>query len=325
MCELGYTLKSNKMGSGSMSKKKIVLIQGGMGAEREVSLSTGAGFKQALVELGYPFEIIDAKEDLPLQLYNSKADVALLALHGKYAEDGIVQGICEYLKLPYTGCGVLASALCMDKVLTKQILSYQGIPTAKEQFVNAKKTSIKNVKLSLPLPVVVKPSREGSSVGVSIVKTEKDFLPALQEAAKYDYEILIEEYIPGLEITVPVLAGKALSPIEIEPKVDFYTYKNKYTAGNTEYFIPARISEKAIAKIKEIALKTCEVCRVRTYARVDFRMTKDEKPYVMEINTLPGCTPTSLFPKSAKHEGISFNQLIETLIENAGLDYEGLS
>ncbi len=306
-------------------KKKVVLIQGGLSAEREVSLSTGAGFKQALVELNYPFEVIDAKEDLMLQLSNTKADVALLALHGKYAEDGIVQSICEYLKLPYTGSGILSSALCMDKALSKQVLENAGLPVIPYQILDLKKEKAEEFKLSREYPVVVKPSREGSSVGVSIVKGESELLPAIKEAGKYDHIILVEKYIDGLELTVSYLKGQALTPIEIEPKVDFYNYKNKYTAGNTEYHLPARIDAAKVKELKEIAIKACEILRVRTYARIDFRMNSKGEIYIIEANTLPGATPTSLLPKAAKHDGIHFNQVVETLIEEAGLDYDGVS
>lgn len=308
-----------------MKKKKVILLKGGMGAEREVSLSTGQGFEQALVELGYPYEVIDAKSDLVQKISNCKADVALLALHGKFAEDGLVQGICEYLRLPYTGTGVLGSALCMDKVMSKYILEQHQIPTPAYQVIDSKKEDILKIKPTQKFPLVVKPSREGSSVGISIVKAETGWTAALVEAAKYDHMILVEEFIAGLEVTVPVLQGRALTPIEIQPKVDFYNYKNKYTSGQTDYFLPPRISEELIEKVKAMAVKAAEQLRTRLYCRVDFRVSEAGKPYCIEVNTLPGFTPTSLFPKSARHEGISFNQLIEVLIENAGLDYAGLS
>lgn len=309
----------------STNKKKVVLIQGGLGAERKVSLSTGAGFKQALIELGYPFEVIDAQEDLMVQLSKIQADVALLALHGKYAEDGIVQSICEYLKLPYTGSGVLASALCMDKLMSKQILEQAGIQTAPYQVLDVKLKDIADFQCEIPLPLVVKPTREGSSVGVSIVKNNSELPKALKEAAKYDHLILIEKYIPGKEITVPILEDKALCPIEIQPKVDFYNYENKYTAGNTEYHLPARITDEQLAQVKKLSLEACHHLRVRTYGRVDFRMTDEGEFYLIEVNTLPGATPTSLLPQSAKYEGIHFNEVVRILVEEASLDYAGLS
>jgi len=305
-------------------KKKVVLIKGGLSAEREVSLSTGAGFEQALVELGYPFEVIDAKEDFLNQIVKVKADVALLALHGKFAEDGVVQGICEYLKLPYTGTGVLGSALCMDKVMSKQILRQAGVPTATGYFVDSHQVNIEKIEPQIGFPLVVKPSREGSSVGVTIVKEASHWRAALREAAHHDHMILVEDFIAGLELTVPVLKGRALTPIEIQPKSDFYNYANKYTKGQTEYFLPPRTPGAVTKVVQEIAVKAADALRTKTYCRVDFRVDKSGAPFVIEVNTLPGFTPTSLFPKSAKHEGLGFNQLIEILIENASLDYAGV-
>lgn len=309
-----------------MKKKKVVLLQGGLGAERDVSLVTGKGFEQALKELEYPYEIIDCKEDLLEKLSfaknNFKAEVALLALHGKYAEDGIVQSLCEYIKLPYSGSGVMASALCMDKIYSKQILINYDVPTPDYQTVEKK--DLANFKLELELPVVVKPSREGSSVGVTIVKEQKNLRPALEYAAQYDTYLLIEKFIAGMELTVPILDGQVLTPIEIVPKMDFYNYKNKYTAGQTDYYLPARLNEKSLNQAKDYALKAFQLCRLRCYGRIDFRVDQQGRPYIMELNTLPGCTPTSLLPKSAKDCGISFNQLVEILVERASLDYMGV-
>jgi D-alanine-D-alanine ligase len=307
-----------------MSKKRIALIQGGMGAERNVSLATGGAFEAALKELGYPYEIIDAQEDLPVRLANAKADVALIALHGKYAEDGIVQSICEYLRLPYSGSGVLSSALCMDKVLSKQMYVQCGIPTAPFETVDLHFTKATDVRTKLGYPLVVKPSREGSSVGITIVNEEKDFLPAIQLAAQYDHYLLIEKFIAGMEASVPVLKGRALSPIEIVPKSGFYDYKNKYTKGSTDYYMPPRMPADKIELLKSISEKVFETFRLKAYSRIDFRVDEQHNPFVMEVNTLPGCTPTSLLPKAAAHEGISFSQVIQTLIECAGLDYKGL-
>lgn len=309
-----------------MGKKKVVLLQGGLGAEREVSLSTGQGFQQALRELGYPFHSIDCREDFLEQITdcrkNFKPDVALLALHGKYAEDGIVQGICEYIKLPYSGSGVLASALCMDKIFTKQLLSNNHLVTPEYQTVE--KNNIESFELKLTLPVVVKPSREGSSVGVSIVKNKNDLLSALKLAAQYDVYLVIEKFVSGMELTVPILNGRALAPIEIVPKVDFYDYKNKYTSGRTEYIMPARLAASVLQSTIAYAEQAFRVCRLRCYGRIDFRISETGIPFIIEINTLPGCTPTSLLPKSAKHSGIDFNKLVETLVENASLDYLGV-
>jgi D-alanine-D-alanine ligase len=311
---------------GSTKKKRVVLLKGGMGAERDVSLATAQGFEAALKELGYPYEVIDCKENFLEEISKAKnifkAEVALLALHGKFAEDGVVQGICEYIKLPYSGAGVMSSALCMDKIYTKEILVNHDIPTPEYQVVEKK--DLTSFKLEIEIPLVVKPSREGSSVGVTIVKDAANLQAALQLAAKYDNYILLEKYIAGMELTVPILDGKVLTPIEIVPKVDFYDYKNKYTAGCTDYILPPRLDEKSLNKAKDYAMKAFVACRIRTYGRIDFRVDTNGNPYIMEINTLPGCTPTSLLPKSAKASGISFNQLIEILVERATLDYAGV-
>ena len=236
-----------------MKYKKIALVQGGMSSEREVSLSTGKGFEEALKQLQLEYVVIDAKEDFPLQLMKSGADVALLALHGKYAEDGVVQGVCEYLKIPYTGSGVLTSALCMNKVMTKQIFMQNGISTPEYQLIDLKKDPTNQAHSFLQAPVVVKPSRDGSSMGITICKTNEEVLPAVREAARFDHQILIEKFIKGVEVTVPLLDGRDLTPIEIVPKTQFYNYKNKYTAGNTDYFLPARLKAPILEELKSVS------------------------------------------------------------------------
>lgn len=303
---------------------KVALIVGGMGAERDVSLVTGKAFAAALSELKFDFVQVDAGPQLPGELQKLKPDVALLAVHGKFAEDGTVQGICEYLKIPYSGSGVMASAICMNKYYSKQILLFHDLPTPKFEMVFAKRQKLETSETKLGFPLVVKPSREGSTVGISIVKSESEWLPALKLAAQYDQEILVEEFIEGSEVTVAVLDDRALTPIEIVPKKGFYDYANKYTAGNTDYILPPRMPSDVVKKCQDIALRVHQALQCRLYSRVDFRVTKDGVPYVLEVNTLPGCTPTSLLPKAAAHDGISFTQLIRTLVEKAGLDYEGV-
>ena len=304
--------------------KRVGLVQGGLGAEKEVSRNTGQAFAKALDQLGYEYVVIEADADLPQKLASAQIDVALLALHGKYAEDGTVQGLCEYLKIPYSGSGVLASAVCMDKSFCKEVLRANGVPTAAYQVIDLHHQSPNDFSLTLHPKFVVKPAREGSSVGISIVDKSEDFVAAVNVAGKYDHIVLVEDYVPGLEVTVPVLGDRALTAIEIAPKVDFYSYENKYTAGKTEYHLPARLNSDVMAKCQEIALQACRVCRVRSYARVDFRVTSAGEAYVMELNTLPGFTATSLFPKSAAHEGIEFKDLVDKLLNMASLDYAGL-
>jgi D-alanine-D-alanine ligase len=306
------------------NEKKVALIAGGMGAEREVSLRTGRGFAKALETLGLPFEWVEAEADLPVRLQALKPDVALLALHGKYGEDGTVQGLCEYLKIPYSGSGVMASALCMNKYYTKQILMFHQLPTPRFEMYFTQQHNPQTFKSQIALPVVVKPSREGSTVGISIVKEISQMTAALELAAQYDREILIEEFIPGVELTVSIVDDKALTPLEIVPKVGFFDYDNKYTAGNTEYIIPPRLAPDVIRHCQDLALKAHKALQCRVFSRVDFRLSPEGKLFILEINTLPGCTPTSLLPKAAAYAGIEFPQLIRLFIERAGLDYEGV-
>lgn len=306
-------------------KKKIAVLQGGMSAEREVSLNTAKAFVKALDELGHEYVVIDAKEDLPVQLAKYKPDVVLNALHGKYAEDGTVQGICEYMKIPYSGSGVLASALTMDKIKTKQVLLQDGFPTAEFQVLDFRIKNYSPSDIKLALPFVVKPSREGSSVGVSICKSADEVQKALDYAKKHDYRVLVEKFIKGSEITVPILGGKALTPIEIVPNEHFYDYEHKYTKGKTQYLLPPNKSPEVIKKVQELTEKIFVALDLRSYARIDFLVDEKNQPYLLEVNPLPGCTETSLVPKSAAHDGIPFKDFIQRLIDTAALDYEGLS
>lgn len=303
-------------------KKKVALIQGGLGAEREISLKTGAAFEKALKKLGYLYEVIDAGPELPSKLVGKDYDCALLALHGKYGEDGTVQGILEYLRIPYTGSGVLASSLAMNKYATKQILAHWGIPTPEFQVLDFTRYSRgldQDIKIKFPL--VTKPIQEGSAVGVTICKSLDDFHKGIKTASEFDKLVLIEEFIDGTEVTVPIWFDQVLPMIEIVPKREFYDYKRKYTAGETEYFIPARIHEAAKKKCEQFSMDTFKAVGCRHYARVDLRIDKQGNPFVLEINTLPGCTETSLFPKSAAKVGFSFEHIIQTLVESATLDY----
>ena len=299
----------------------MALIRGGLGAEKEISYLTGKGFAEALEELGYPFETIDANKQLPVSLSESEGQVALLAVHGKYAEDGIVQSLCEYLKMPYTGSGVLSSALCMDKFFSKQFLKQQGICTPDSIMIHFQREKKELSPPPFDLPWIVKPRREGSSVGIHLVEKMDDFYPCLKKAAYYDPFVLVEKYIQGVEVAIPVWLGRPLTVIEIEPKTRFFDYKNKYTAGCTNYYLPARLKEEVLAYCQKVAVRSCESCQVRTYARVDLIVSQSGQPYVLEVNTLPGFTPISLFPKSAAYEGITFCELVKTLVEKASLDY----
>lgn len=303
---------------------KIALVQGGLGQEAEVSRSTGKSFEKALKDLGHNYVVIDADDKLMSKLEAESPDKILLALHGKYAEDGTVQGICEYLKIPYTGSGILASALAMDKLRTKEVLSFYNILTPKFQIFKRGIDSISNFPNEVGYPCVVKPVREGSSVGISIVQKAEEYSEALELACKYDRNILVEEFVTGPECTVPVVGGKGLTPIEIRPKSGFYNYESKYTKGKTEYLLPPELPEVVVSELKKQAVKIFEILDLHYYSRIDFIVKDNKEAYFIEANTLPGCTETSLLPQSAAYDGISFSALVQGLLDNARLDYEGM-
>ena len=300
---------------------KLALLEGGMGHEAEVSRATAKAFAAALQSLNYNFVRIEADENLLSKLQQEKPDRVLLALHGKYAEDGTVQGICEYLKIPYSGSGVLASALAMDKLRCKEVLSFYGIDTPAFAVYHRDLQKLEDFRSSVSAPCVVKPVREGSSVGISMVEAETDLLPAIALAAKFDRRVLIEEKMTGAECTVPILNGKALCPIEIRPKQGFYDYKNKYTKGATDYLLPPQLSSEKIDEVKALAERIFKILDLHFYGRIDF-IFHQGKPYFIEANSLPGCTETSLLPKSAAYEGIAFPDLVAALVANARLDYD---
>ena len=312
--------------NGSAKKTKIALVVGGLSSEREVSFKTGESFAKALDELQMDYITIEANDDLPSQLQDLRPGVVLNALHGKWAEDGVVQGVCEYLKIPYTGCGVLASAIGMDKAIAKQIWERNGIQTAKGYVIKLKdaKEDLSQLQPEIEFPLVVKPSRDGSSVGISICQSKEDWQKALESASRYDQELIVESYIPGDEVCVAIFEDKSFTPIEIVPKEGYYDYESKYTSGKTEYFLPARLPEDVLSQLKKVALESYHCIGGRSYARVDFRVKDKKDIYILEINTLPGCTETSLVPKSVAHEGIGFTEFVRRLIMTARLDYENV-
>lgn len=304
--------------------RKIAVLMGGRSSEREISLKTGKQISQALVEKGYEVKQIDAAGDLVSELQSFLPDVVFIALHGRYGEDGTIQGLLEILGFPYTGSGVLSSALCMDKVMAKKIMVYEGISTPPYQVLTEQfdRNTLESLKKELGLPLVVKPVRQGSTIGVSIVREEDELEKALHEAFKYDQTVLIEKYIDGIELTASVLGTKeprVLPLIEIVSETEFYDYTAKYTPGLSHHIIPARIPPEAAAKVEEMALKTYKAMGCSQFARVDFMLSKEYEPFVLETNTIPGMTETSLFPDAAKAAGISFAELISLLVDEAYL------
>lgn len=297
---------------------------GGLSREREISLKTGKAILKALAEKGYNLHPIDVGHDIAEILLKEKIECAFLALHGKYGEDGTIQGMLELMKIPYTGSGVLASALAIHKTMCKKIFLCGKIPTPSYDVFERGEIEKDPLRpISLPLPVVIKPAREGSTIGVSIVRKKEELLPALHEAAKYDEEILVEEFMKGKEITVGVLGDLPLPIIEIVPKSGFYDYHSKYTKGETHYVIPARIPREKYLYAQEIGLKAFNVLGCSGCARVDLMTDEEGNPFVIDVNTMPGMTETSLLPQAAAYAGIAFEELVERILLGASLKMDG--
>ncbi len=294
--------------------KKICVIYGGMSAEREVSLKSGKNIADALRKSYSDVTLVDADYDLASKVAAVKPDVCVIALHGTFGEDGSVQGMLETMGIPYTGSGVAASAVTFDKCLAKRVFKDAGIPTPRYVMVK------KGDKKAPFVPCVVKPARQGSSVGVSIVENPSGYALAVEEAFKYDSKVIAEEFISGRELTVPVMDGRAFPPIWIRPKRGFYDYKNKYTAGMTDYLLDTGLSKGRLATLSRLAEKAYGACGCRSMARVDFIGT-ERVFYAIEVNTVPGMTATSLVPKSAGRLGYSFEEIVRLIAESASLDH----
>ena len=311
------------MKEGSLKKRKIAVMMGGLSREREISLKTGKAILRALTEKGYHAISIDVGPDIADVLMKEKIECAFLALHGRFGEDGTVQGMLELMRIPYTGSGVLASALALHKIMAKKVFLCENIPTPPFEVLGRKEVEKNSLRTSsLSLPVVVKPAREGSTIGVSIVKKDEDLLPALKEAGKYDDEILVEKFMEGKEITVGVLEDLPLPIIEIVPRSGFYDYHSKYTKGATQYVVPAPMSREKYLYAQEISFKAFKVLGCSGCARVDLMTDAEENPFVIDVNTMPGMTETSLLPKAASYAGIPFEDLVERILLKASLKIE---
>lgn len=312
-------------------QRKVAVLLGGKSAEREISLKTGEAVYKALINLGYSAKKIDAAGPVISQLKEYQPDVVFIALHGKYGEDGTIQGVVETLGFPYTGCGVLASALAMNKIYTKKILAYDGIPTADFMTVAREDISQDNipkllakVREKIGYPLVVKAPTQGSSIGIYFISKEDELLEAIKNAFTYDPVIMIEKFIAGTEVTISVLGNEqpfALPSLEIISKTGRYDYEAKYTKGLSEFIIPARIPEETDQLISQLAVKTYQTIGCQGFARVDFIIDENNQPFVLEINTIPGMTETSLLPYAARAIGIEFPQLVEKIV-NFALDLE---
>ena len=292
---------------------RVGVIMGGISSEREVSLNTGREIVNNLDKNKYEVIpiVIDKKEDIIEK--TKDIDFAFIALHGKFGEDGIVQAVLETLNIPYSGCNPLASGICMDKSITKSILKTAGVNTAEWLTVSSiDELDVKKIT-EIGYPVVVKPNSGGSSVATTIVRNENDIRNAVIEALKYDDEVMIEKYIKGEEITCCILDGKILPVISIKPKSHFFDYTSKYADGGADEII-IELDSPIKEKVEEAVLKCWKHLKCSVYARVDIIIGEDDI-YVLEINTLPGLTRNSLFPKSAKAYGLSFGELLDKIVE----------
>lgn len=295
---------------------RVAVLLGGLSAEREISVRSGTAVAAALRQRGYRVTEVRVGRDLPARLARLKPDVAFNALHGRYGEDGAVQGVLELLAIPYTGPGILTSALAMDKTMAKTVWRSQGLPTPRWTVVAAKARRLPPLPASLP--VVVKPNSEGSSVGVSIVRARSGLAAAVRLAGRSDRRVIIEEYVPGKEVTVGILDGRALGALEVVAKGEFHSYDVKYTPGREEFFMPARLPAAVSARVLELAAAAHAALGGGAYSRVDLRVD-GRRAYLIELNSLPGLTTLSYLPLIAKHAGMDFGDLCEAILERAAL------
>ena len=303
--------------------KRVAVLMGGLSAEREVSLDSGKGCAEALRGEGFDVIEVDPKtSDLTAQLHAAKPDVAFNALHGRWGEDGCVQGLLELLQIPYTHSGVLASALAMHKQRAKDVFAAAGLPVVKSIVVDRREASARHL---MEPPYVVKPVNEGSSVGVFIIRKGDNRPPEALGAEKWELSslMMVEEFVPGRELTVAVMGGKALAVTEITTGLPFYDYEAKYAAGGSKHTIPAPIPEAVAEDAMRLAERAHEALGCRGVTRTDFRYDDTEgknRLVVLEVNTQPGMTATSLVPEQAAHLGIGYGALCRWMVEDASCD-----
>lgn len=307
-------------GKTTLQSKNIAVLCGGRSGERDVSLRSGKRVYESLKKQGFKATQFDLDNDLVSKLHKAKIDIVFIVLHGKYGEDGTVQGLLEIAGIPYTGSGVLASALAMNKVASKRIFQAVGIPTPKFMEINPNANiaeQAERISRLFSFPIVVKPISEGSSLGVSIIDKAADLEKILKDTIKKHGDAFIEEYIKGTEVTVGILGEEALPVLELVPKAKFYDFKAKYTEGGTEFILPARLSEHMTKRVQQTALDAHKVLNCRGFSRVDIIVGPDHVPYVHDVNTIPGMTAQSDLPAAAAHIGISFDELVVRILENA--------
>lgn len=296
-------------------KARVAVVMGGPSSEREISIESGTLAKRALDSLGYETHSLDYDEHFVDAVRTIAPDALFNALHGTHGEDGEIQGVLEYLGIPYTGSGVEGCALAMDKHVTKKLIAAEGLPTPAWDLFDLSDGTLPLLPGSLDLPLVVKPRYEGSSVGVSIVRNHEQWSTAMLAISKTYPEALAEEYVQGREFHCGILGDQALPVVEVIANVDdFYSYSAKYSPGGSTHITPAPIDDDLTARLQTLALSTHRLLQLRDYSRVDFIVSKDGRPYILEINPLPGLSPVSLLPDACKAAGITYEALVGRLI-----------
>ena len=290
---------------------------GGLSPEKEVSIVTGNSVLEAIKRKGLTALPVHVDHNIGETLKSNPIDLAFLALHGTFGEDGCIQGLLEYFNIPYTGAGVMGSALAYDKLKSKEILKFHGIPTADYEVFYKNQ----NASRSLSLPVVVKPTNQGSSIGVTIVKDDSQWDAALKTAFSYSDEVIVEKFIEGKLLAIGMNELTPMPIVHIRLKSGFYDYEAKYTKGRTEYFCPADITEDEAERCRQTAIKVFQVLKGRGFPRVDVILDNQGIPQVLEMNTIPGLTPTSLLPMAAREMGLEFDELVVEILKTAQLDY----
>lgn len=306
-----------------MSYRKVGVIQGGTSSERQVSLASGQAVTEALRQQGYDARsiVLGPDDDALSALAGADMDAAFLALHGRLGEDGCVQGLLELLGIPYTGSSVLSSALAMDKLKSKELFRLHNVPTPPYYVFDGQYSpaDIAEVHGSFGFPVIVKPRREGSSVGVSRASDMNELCEAVELALAFDSSVLVERFIEAREVAVGILDGRVLGAIEIAPKSGLYDFAAKYTPGLTDYYMPARLQPARYKNVLNLAERAAEALDTSGAVRVDLLVTEGQNEYVLEVNTLPGMTPTSLLPKIAGAAGFGFGELCGAILQRARL------
>src|SRR5579884_263995 len=300
-----------------MARLKVAVVMGGPGAEREVSIETGAAIVRALNALGHEPRTLDFDRRFVEALREIGPDVVFNALHGTAGEDGTIQGVLEWMNVPYTGSSLAACAVSIDKHLTKKLIAAEGLPTPAWDTFDLTGGTLPLLPGSLNLPLVVKPRASGSSAGVQIVRTHEQWSKAMIEAAERTPELLAEEFVPGREFSCGVLGEEALPVVEIVSSDEFYSYDAKYKPGGSRHLVPAPIDHDLTSRLQTLALSVHRLIGLRDYSRTDFIVTDHGRPTILEVNALPGMTTQSLLPDEAQHAGISYEALVDRLLQYA--------